>query len=79
MSDRIDIWQALFDETPIFLRWFFGVMTFGLFTLASILYKWHRDDMSKMEARIVHMENKLDSKLEHIYGVLLEIARNTSR
>ena len=77
MPDRQEIWQILFNETPVFFRWLFGVLTLGMFTLASILYKWHRDDMSKMEARIMHMELKLDARLEHIYDTLLEIARNT--
>lgn len=43
-----DVWSMIFDQTPVILRWVMGILTIGIFTLASILYKWHREDMARV-------------------------------
>lgn len=49
MSSREpDVWQMIFEQTPEILRWVMGFLTLGIFTLASVIYKWHREDMRKV-------------------------------
>lgn len=56
-----DIWQLMFEQTPTIIRWVLGVLTLGIFTLATVLYKWHREDLNKVHIRI----NELDQRFEH--------------
>ena len=45
-----DIWALIFEQTPQALRWVLGVATLGVFTLLSILYRWHRAARSSSAA-----------------------------
>jgi len=56
-----DIWQLMFEQTPTIIRWVLGVLTLGVFTLAAVLYKVHREDLNKVHLRI----NELDQRFAH--------------
>ena len=76
-DERIDIWQVVFEQTPTVLRWVMGILTLGIFSLASVVYRWHRDDMERMAGRMDRMESRLEQQLQHINDTLLVIASNT--
>lgn len=75
----IDIWSALFEQTPRIVRWILGFLTLGIFTLLSVLYRWHRDDMRRVHERVDQLENRLDDRLDEVNRHLIQIAANTSR
>lgn len=74
-----DIWALLFDQTPRALRWLFGICTLGIFTFASMLYRWNRADMRRVEDRIDRLESRLDRQMAEQTRILTEIAVNTGR
>lgn len=68
MNDKIDIWNLLFEQMPTIFRWMLGVLTLGIFTMLSILYRWHRRDMERVEHRIDRVED-----------ILMKVHENTRR
>lgn len=72
-----DIWHMVFEQTPPAIRWVFGVLTFGVFTLLSVIYKWSRDDMQKVYARMDHLEATMEKRHAETNRLLFQIARNT--
>ena len=85
MSDCEDpaIWELILFQTPLALRWVFGILTLGLFTLATYLYRMNRDNMDRVErqihSRIDREMAQVHSRLDEMNGHLVEIARNTRR
>lgn len=86
----IDVWDAIFNQTPTVLRWALGMLTMGVFTLAGILYRINRNDLEQitrqqkadvkeMHDRMDRFENKLDQTTAEMNRHLLQIAHNTSR
>lgn len=69
-----DVWQLLFEQTPVFIRGLLGVLTLGLFTLAGILYRWHKADMERIEKRIDKIETKMDEGFSEMRGYLMAAA-----
>lgn len=83
-----DVWDAVFNQTPIVIRWALGVLTLGIFTLAGALYRWNRQDVQriadkqtvendKVHNRIDRLEIKLDQSTAEMNSHLIEIAQNT--
>ena len=72
-----DIWTLLFEQTPVILRWALGVLTLGIFTLAGVLYRWHRSDMDEIHRRMDRMEVLADKRHAETNRLLFEIAQNT--
>lgn len=86
MDETPDIWALIFEQTPQAIRWIFGVLTLGLFTLATLLWRWHREEMKRLEddtqqvRREVHERldrevNGIHSRLDDIYQAVLRINR----
>lgn len=73
----IDIWQAIFEQTPKVFRWVLGIMTLGIFTMLSILYRWHREDLRRVHERVDLLEARIEKRLDEVNGHLIEIASNT--
>jgi hypothetical protein len=76
---NIDVWDLLFNQTPTVLRWALGVLTLGVFTLASVLYRWHRADMKEMHDRVDRLEARMDQRHAETNRYLIEIAQNTRK
>ena len=74
-----DIWALIFEQTPQALRWVLGISTLGVFTLLSVLYRWHRADVRRIEDRIDHLEHRIDRHMTNQTKILSEIASNTGR
>lgn len=72
-----DIWNMVFDQTPAALRWALGVLTLGVFTLLSVLYRWHRDDMTKMHSRVDRLERRMEAQHVETNRLLMQISHNT--
>ena len=83
-----DIWTLLFDQTPPVFRWALGMLTLGIFTLASVLYRWHRDDLKEVHDRVDRLERRIeahntrlgeriDAHNTETNRLLFQIARNT--
>lgn len=79
IKNPIDVWDLLFNQTPTILRWVLGVLTIGVFTLASVLYRWHRSDMKEMHDRVDRLEYRMDQRHAETNRYLIEIAQNTRR
>ena len=79
MKNPIDVWELIFNQTPIVLRWVLGVLTLGVFTLASVLYRWHRADMKEMHDRVDRLEERMDQRHAETNRYLIEIAQNTRK
>jgi len=67
-----DVWQLMFEQTPVLIRAILGFVTFGLFTLAGILYRWHQEDMKRIEKRIDRIEESMDDGFSEMRGYLIE-------
>lgn len=74
-----DIWTLLFDQTPTIIRAALGILTLGIFTLAGVLYRWHRDDLREVHDRVDRLEKVMDSRHQETNRLLFEIAQNTRR
>ena len=83
-----DVWDAVFNQTPVVIRWILGALTLGVFTLAGALYRWNRQDVQsiadkqtiendRVHNRIDRLEIKLDKSTAEMNGHLIEIAKNT--
>lgn len=79
LDSPINVWELIFEQTPPVLRWTLGVLTLGIFTLAGILYRWHREDMDRVNERIDRLEKTMDSRHQETNRLLFEIARNTRK
>lgn len=66
-----DVWNMIFEQTPVIIRWLLGVLTLGLFTLASVLYRWHRNDMDRVHQRMDKLEYKMDAGFTEMRGYLI--------
>ena len=76
-SSDPNVWEMVFNQTPAVLRWALGILTFGIFTLAGVLYRWHRADMDEMHRRMDRMEALADKRHNETNRLLFEIAQNT--
>ncbi|MCH4563362.1 hypothetical protein MKP05_09490 [Halomonas sp. EGI 63088] len=74
-----DVWQMIFEQTPAVLRWALGILTLGIFSLAGLLYRWHRDDLRAVHRRIDRLEQTMHERHEESNRLLFQIARNTSK
>lgn len=72
-----DIWHLVFEQTPPVFRWALGMLTLGIFTLASVLYRWHRDDLREVHERVDRLENRIEAQHVESNRLLFQIARNT--
>ena len=66
-----DVWNLLFEQTPVLIRGLLGVLTLGLFTLAGILYRWNKADMARIENRMDNMEKRMDEGFAEMRGYLV--------
>lgn len=73
------MWNMLFEQTPVVIRGALGVLTLGIFTLASVLYRWHKDDLQKVHVRIDSLEGKMEQRQAETNRLLFQIAQNTDR
>lgn len=74
-----DIWEEIFEQTPVVFRYVMGVLTLGIFTLAGVLYRWHRDDLREVHDRVDRLEKVMDQRHQETNRLLFEIARNTRK
>ena len=74
-----DIWTLVFQQTPTIIRWMLGILTMGIFTLAGVLYRWHRDDMRDLHDRVDRLDSHLVAQHTETTQTLVQIASNTSR
>lgn len=79
LDSPIDVWELIFMQTPAVLRWVLGVLTLGIFTLAGVLYRWHREDMRQVNERIDRLEHTMDVRHQETNRLLFEIAQNTRK
>ncbi|MDI5890620.1 hypothetical protein [Halomonas rhizosphaerae] len=74
-----DIWTLLFDQTPVIIRAVLGLLTLGIFTLAGVLYRWHRDDLKEVHDRVDRLEHVMDERHQETNRLLFQIVQNTGR
>lgn len=85
-----DIWALLFEQTPRALRWVFGLLTFGVFSLAALIWKWQREDTRRVENDLQQkqkeMHERIDremagihSRLDHIYEEIIRANRDREK
>ncbi len=76
-SKSPDVWQLVFDQTPAVIRWVLGLLTVGMFTLAGVLYRLHRDALTQVHQRVDRLEARIAAQNVETNRLLFEIARNT--
>lgn len=74
-----NVWALLFEHTPTALRVLLGVLSVGIFTVLGVLYRWHREDMTRVKHRVDLVEQRLDTRLNEVNQHLIEIAINTRK
>jgi len=90
MDETPDIWALIFEQTPQAIRWLLGALTLGLFTLASLIWRWHRDEMQRIEReahesrreaheRIDREVQSIHTRLDEIYQAVLRADGGGSR
>ena len=58
-----ETWQAIYEHAPALVRWLVGILSFGVITILSMLYKWHRQDLQRIEKRMDHIDSRIDELL----------------
>lgn len=66
-----DVWHLMFEQTPVIIRGLLGFVTLGLFTVAGILYRWHRKDMQRIEDRMNKIEERMEQGFTEMRGYLI--------
>lgn len=60
-----DVWKLIFEQTPVVLRWALGILSAGLFTMATYIYRRNQRKMQETETyidkKIQEVEKKMDS------------------
>ena len=83
MKDAPDVWHLFYEQTPRVLQFVLGVLSLGVFTIFGVLWRWHRNDVKRVETqvhdRIDRMEQRMESRLDETNRLLLQIATNTRR
>lgn len=74
-----NVWELLFEQTPIVLRYVLTMLTLGIFALAGTLYRWHRDDLRHVNERIDRLEKTVAMQHSETNTLLFQIAQNTRR
>lgn len=74
-----NVWEQLFEQTPLIFRYVMTTLTLGIFALAGVLYRWHRDDMKGVNERIDRLEKTVATQHSETNHWLFQIAQNTQR
>ena len=64
-----DVWRLLFDQTPIALRWVLGIMSAGVFTLATYIYQRNQRKVQAMEDYIDKKIEEVEKKMDFVNGL----------
>lgn len=70
------IWDLMFEQTPIVIRWFLGAMLVAIMSLVGLVYKRLRADIKRLHARIDGVETRMDNDFREFNTSLLMVARN---
>ena len=66
MHQDPDIYQLLFDQTPLVLRILLGVLSLGVFTLAGYIYHQNLQNLREIEdnimRRVEHLERQVSTQ-----------------
>lgn len=65
-----DVWKLLFDQTPIALRWALGIMSAGVFTLATYIYRRNQRKVQAMEDYIDKKIEEVEKKMDFVNGLV---------
>lgn len=63
-----NVWAMLFEQTPVVWRWIFGVLTLGLFWLASSLYTNHKERVNRLETLIVANNKETNTNIKDLHS-----------
>lgn len=58
MASTPEIWVLLFEQTPPMLRWVLGILTLGLFTLATWLWRRQQERVAAIDGRMFAVERR---------------------
>lgn len=83
-SPEPDVWSLLFEQTPVIFRWALYILSGGFLGVLSILWRWQRKDMQRLENRMdqdrqewreeIHL---LRGSIDETNSYLKQIAQNT--
>jgi len=68
-----DVWHLLFVQLSPALRWLFGVVTLGLFSIAGILWARQERNVQRIEQQL---HDRMDREMRHINERLAAIDRH---
>lgn len=63
MNHEPDVYKMLFEQTPIVVRFMLGVLSVGLFTIASYVYRRNQTRVEKIE---IHMDAQMARVYQHV-------------
>lgn len=78
MDGFVDIWQMLADQTPLAIRWVFGVLLGGIIIMVGWLFKRQRKDIARLHQRIDNLEGTLDQTRFNTQRDMVRIALDAS-
>ena len=82
-SVDVNVWKALFEQTPRIIQWVLTILTGGLFAVAAWAWRMQTKNVerienqlhSRMDREMTHLHARLDETNHH----LMQIVQNTSR
>ena len=70
MNEQVNIWDALFEQTPLVLRYVLGVLTLGLFTIAGYIHQQNKENLKQMDIRhrasMQRMETQVHARMDRM-------------
>lgn len=70
------IWDLMFEQTPVVIRWALGVTLLAIMSLVGLIYKRLRADIKRLHSRIDGVETRIDTDFRELNTSLLMVARN---
>lgn len=70
------IWDLMFEQTPVVIRWLLGVMLVAIASLIGIVYRRLRADVKRLHHRIDGVEGRVDAEIRELNTSMLMIAHN---
>ena len=77
--EDLNFWQAIVEHTPAPLRWVLGGLIGLVTTLVTVMWRWNRKDIARLEKRITLLDQQRQRDLEALRGEVVAANKDLSR